>query len=126
MPDDLGDSPTKPEPRPDPEFADCRGGPAAGMQIRTGKELEWVGVVLDENGRPIVDCDDQGVAVTLPEDANETTEVLLRKPRRRWECYRRVGATIPELGIHRITIDDLPLPPAGTVVYRWVSAGDRR
>lgn len=115
---DLGQSPAPPRALADPELATCYGGPANGRQIRAGREIEWLGIFLDDIGRRIPDTDSEGVVRTLPEDPRATADDLL-DDHKRWACYRRIGVRAPEL--HADPFADLPLPPDGTVVYRWVA-----
>lgn len=95
-------------------MATLRGGPASGLQIPDGDDIQWVSVTVDDAGREIPDTDDQGQALTLPADTAAPDP-----PRRRWQCYRKVGAVIPELGDYDRR-DDLPMPADGTTAYRWV------
>jgi hypothetical protein len=98
-------------------MATLYGGPAAGLAIPDETpDITWVAVANDPNGTPIPETVD-GHARTLPEDANPVAEMALGHPRRRWECYRRVGTNLTELGID--PRDDLPIPTEPHA-YRWV------
>ncbi len=100
-------------------MATLRGGPAEGLQIPDGsKDIEWVATTLDDIGRPIPDQPEPGHALVLPDDVTPATEALLNKPGLKWQCYRKGGAILPELGEYD-PHDDLPIPTEGTV-YRWV------
>lgn len=100
------------------ERARLSGGPADSFYIRLpGDDLEWVAHTMNDYGKPVPYVID-GCAVTLPNDFGPEVEALLNAPRRHWERYRKVG-TRPA-GVAVDPRDDLPMPPDGTVVYRWM------
>ena len=99
-------------------MAILRGGPASGLLIPDdSKDVEWVATTSNSAGAPIPEQPTPGHALRLPRTAEAATDLLLDQPRRRWECYRRVGATIPDLVID--PVDDLPI--TDVITYRWVS-----
>lgn len=104
-------------PEPTPAGATLYGGPADGLAIPPGGDVEWVAVKVDDNGTPIPVQAGPGVAVVLPDTQGPETERLMNETSR-WECYRRIGAHPP--GMDTDPRDDLPIPGTGGVAYRWV------
>jgi len=102
------------------KLARLYGGPADGLTIWDGNDIEWVAVTIDNGGRAIPE-QHGAMAVTLPEKPSPETEKLMNAPGRRWESYRKIGTS--PTGVDIDPRDDLPLPGDGIVAYRWI---DRR